>query len=213
MKTVYFFSGLGADERVFQFLDLSFCKPVFIQWNLPLENESIEDYASRLLEQIKDEAPILIGVSFGGMMAVEVVKLITTEKVILISSAKSKHEIPFYFKAAGKIHAHKFIPTSLLQNFNRINNFLFGVKTEEEKVLLKSIIQETNPQFLEWAMDKIMHWQNECIPNKLVHIHGSNDKILPINFVKADIMIENGTHFMIVQHSLEIGKIMKASLN
>lgn len=211
-KTVYFFSGLGADERVFQFVDLSFCNPIFIKWNLPFENESIELYAFRLLEQIKEANPILVGVSFGGMIAVEVSKLIKTGKIILISSAKTKHEIPFYFKAAGKIHAHKIIPTSFLQNFVSINNFLFGVKTKEEKALLKTIIQETNPQFLKWAMEKIVHWQNEFIPNNILHIHGSKDKILLSKFVKADIMIENGTHFMIVQQSLEIGKIIEVNL-
>jgi len=209
MKNVYFFSGLGADERVFQFVDLSFCNPVFIKWNFPFENESIEDYASKLLEQIKNENPILVGVSFGGMMAVEVSKLIKTEKIILISSAKTKYEIPFYFKAAGKLNVHKIIPTSLLQNFNSINNFLFGVKIKEEKSLLKTIIHETNPQFLNWAINKIVNWQNEFVPRYIIHIHGTNDKILPIKFLDTDFKIKNGGHFMIVHNSLEIGEIIK----
>ena len=88
MKNIYFFSGLGADERVFQYVDLSFCNPVFIKWNMPMKDECIENYALRLTEQIIEENPILVGVSFGGMIAVEVAKLIETEKVILISSAK-----------------------------------------------------------------------------------------------------------------------------
>jgi hypothetical protein len=48
MKNIYFFSGLGADERVFQYVDLSFCNPIFIKWNLPFENESIENYAAKI---------------------------------------------------------------------------------------------------------------------------------------------------------------------
>jgi alpha/beta superfamily hydrolase len=57
----------------------------------------------RLSEQIIEVNPILVGVSFGGMIAVEVAKLIETEKVILISSAKTKHEIPQYYQFAGAI--------------------------------------------------------------------------------------------------------------
>lgn len=212
MKNIYFFSGLGADERVFQYVDLSFCYPIFIKWNLPFENESIEDYAARLLVQIKDEHPILVGVSFGGMMAVEVAKLIQTEKVILISSAKTKHEIPNYYQWIGKVNAHKLLPTSILQYFNSINNYLFGVQSKEEKLLLKEIIKDTNPVFLKWAIDKIIHWQNEFIPKNLIHIHGSNDKILPVKFTNYDILVENGGHFMIVQDSLKIGKLIKVNL-
>ena len=54
MKKVYFISGLGADKRIFSFLDLSFCEPVFIDWITPLKNESLESYALRLRKQIPD---------------------------------------------------------------------------------------------------------------------------------------------------------------
>jgi pimeloyl-ACP methyl ester carboxylesterase len=208
MKSVYLFSGLGADERVFQYLDLSFCKPIFIKWNLPNNNESIESYATRLLEQIQDKNPVLVGVSFGGIMAVEVAKLITTEKVILISSVKTKQEIPFYFRYAGNIKMHKLLPVSLLQYFNFISNSFFGVEDETEKKLLKNIIKDTNLIFLKWAIDKIVHWQNEYIPNNIKHIHGDSDKIFPIKFIKSDITIENGSHFMIVNKSTQIYKLL-----
>ena len=100
MKTVYVFSGLGADERVFHKIDFSGYDVHFIKWITPQKNESIESYALRLTSQITKPLPVLIGLSFGGMMAVEVAKHIATEKIILISSAKSKNEIPFYFRTA-----------------------------------------------------------------------------------------------------------------
>lgn len=209
MKNIFFFSGLGADERVFQYLDLSFCNPVFIKWNLPVKNESIENYALRLTEQIKDKNPILIGVSFGGMIAVEVSKLIKTEKVIIISSAKTKREIPMYYKFAGKIHVHKIIPTSLFQKFKSINQFLFGINTQPEKELLNNIISETNPDFLIWAIDKIVNWQNETIAENLIHIHGTKDKILPYKYVNPGYTIQNGEHLMIIKQVAEINKLIK----
>jgi len=43
--TIYFISGLGADERVFQFLDLSDIKKVFIKWITPQINEELSAYA------------------------------------------------------------------------------------------------------------------------------------------------------------------------
>lgn len=208
MKTIYFFSGLGADERVFQNLDLSFCNPIFIQWNLPFKNESIESYATRLLAQIKDENPILIGVSFGGMMAIEIGKQIKTEKIILISSAKTKHEIPFYYTMIGKLNAHKIFPISLLQKIKTANNFLFGVHTKEEKILLNKIIKDTNPIFLHWAIDKIISWTNETHLPNVIHIHGTDDKILPIKYIQTDYVIQNGGHFLVLQKYEQVYRIL-----
>ena len=85
MKKLYFFSGLGADYRAFQKLDLSGFKVVHIDWIPTIKKESIASYATRLLDQIECEKPLLIGLSFGGIIAVEVAKQMETEKVILIS--------------------------------------------------------------------------------------------------------------------------------
>jgi hypothetical protein len=75
IKNLYLFSGLGADKRIFQRLDLSGYAVNYIEWILPLEGETIEQYASRLLCQITAPNPTLIGLSFGGIMAIEVAKL------------------------------------------------------------------------------------------------------------------------------------------
>ena len=93
MKNVYIFSGLGADKRVFQKMDFSEYNATFVEWILPNRTENIESYSKKLTEQIKHEKPILIGLSFGGIIATEIAKIIETEKIILIDSAKNKTEI------------------------------------------------------------------------------------------------------------------------
>lgn len=109
-KELYIFSGLGADERVFQRLDFSGFSVTFIKWIIPQDKETIENYASRLLDQIKTKKATLIGLSFGGIMAVEVAKQIEVEKVILIASTKTKKEIPFYYRFAGLLGLQKILP-------------------------------------------------------------------------------------------------------
>ncbi len=112
-KELYIFSGLGADERVFQRLDFPGFSTTFIKWIVPQDKETIENYATRLLDQITTTNPTLIGLSFGGLIAVEVAKQIDTEKVILIASAKTKKEIPFYYRFAGQLGLQKLLPTRL----------------------------------------------------------------------------------------------------
>jgi pimeloyl-ACP methyl ester carboxylesterase len=213
MKQIYLLSGLGADHRVLQDLDFSGYQTTFVKWIQPLENEAIEDYAKRLTEQIKTEKPIIIGLSFGGMMAIEIGKLIDTEKIILIASAKTKLEIPFYYRFTGNLGLHKLLPSNLLKQPNFISNWFFGAESKEDKTLLANILHDTDSIFLKWAIDKIVNWQNVIIPPNLTHIHGTSDRILPYKFVSPDVTILNGGHFMttnkVEELSLEIGKIIE----
>jgi pimeloyl-ACP methyl ester carboxylesterase len=209
---LYIFSGLGADERVFQRLNLSDFSPTFIRWVIPECKETIEDYATRLLDQIKATDPILIGLSFGGIMAIEVAKQINTEKVILIASAKTKKEIPFYYRFAGQIRFHKLLPTRLLKSSNSITNWFFGVSSTFDKQLLKQILIDTSPTFLKWAIDKVVRWSNQTQTPNVFHIHGTSDRILPLSFVKCDLTIKNGGHFMTLNKSDELNKILRQQL-
>src|SRR5690606_32143599 len=108
-QEIYIFSGLGADERVFQQLDFSNFRTTFVEWIVPQDPDTIEQYATRLLDQINSTKPVLIGLSFGGLIAVEVAKQIDTQQVIIIASAKTRHEIPFYYRIAGRLGLHKLL--------------------------------------------------------------------------------------------------------
>ena len=154
---LYIFSGLGTDERVFQLLDFSGFPTTFIKWLVPFESESIEHYASRLLAPIKTIRPTFIGLSFGGLIAVELARQIEVEKIILIASAKTKNEIPFYYRWAGKAGLHKLLPTQLLRKSALISNWFFGATSIFEKQLLKTILADTDPTFFNWAIDKAIN--------------------------------------------------------
>lgn len=213
IKNLYIFSGLGADERVFQQLDFSCFRPTFIKWINPQHSETIEHYASRLLKQINTENPILIGLSFGGLMAIEVAKQIDTEKVIIISSVKTKKEIPFYFRLAGFLKLYTILPTRLLKSSNSITYWFFGARSKHDKELLKQILKDTDLFFLKWAIEKVACWRNQIKIKDLIHIHGTNDKILPSNFVNCNYEVKNGGHFMVLDRANEITDFLKTTLS
>jgi pimeloyl-ACP methyl ester carboxylesterase len=209
MKVIYLLSGLGGDKRVFEFLDLTAFQVKHIDWITLGETESIEDYAKRLCTQITTHKPTLIGVSFGGMIATEIANHIECMKVILISSAETRHEIPFYYRLAGKLRLPKIIPVSYLKKINSATHWMFGTKTKAECNLLHEIIKSTDEKFLKWAIDKIVFWKNtRSIPN-LIKIHGTADRILPLTI--ADYKIKGGEHFMIVNRANAISDTPKNS--
>jgi pimeloyl-ACP methyl ester carboxylesterase len=215
MITLNFVSGLGADERVFQYLDLIPLEKNHIKWIEPFQNESIENYALRLSEQIdKSKINILIGISFGGLISIELAKILKFKKVIIISSVKNKFEIPFYYKIAGKLKLHELVPVRILKSYNRIISYLFGISNLKEEKLLKSILKDTNSIFLKWAISKISNWNNTFLVNELYHIHGSNDRLFPIRYIKNFTKrIDGGHHFMIVTKSQEISKILNEMIS
>ena len=208
-KKLYVFSGLGADERVFQKLDFTGFSVTFVKWQQPYRNESIEQYAKRLVSQITDSRPVLVGLSFGGMVAIEVAKLIETEKVVLLATAKIYREIPFYYRFFGFLRLHRLLPTGLLKQSNFVTNWFFGATSEFDKNLLKRILSDTDTVFLKWAIDKVVAWRNTHQIQNAIHIHGTNDRILPTRFVNCDVKIQGGGHFMTLNKPEELTEILK----
>lgn len=207
-QTIYMFSGLGADYRAFQNLHLQGYKLVHVHWISPEKSESMAHYASRIKSQVTSPDPIIIGLSFGGMIAVEIAKQMPVRKLILISSAKTKEDLAAGNSLFFKLKLYKIIPGSLLKQSNFIVNNLFGAETKKDKKILAEILQDSDPHFFRWAMDNIVHWNNETIPPHLMHIHGTADKIIPYSAVKADYSIEGGGHLMVLSHADTISNII-----
>lgn len=208
MKDVWFISGLGADERAFQYLDFKDWRAHFVSWIPPLEGEKIENYARRLAEQIKGENPILVGYSFGGMVAVEIAHFMPVDKIIIVASVKTRKELPPYFRLAGKIPIYKIVPVNWVKKPMWLYYRLFGVKGLQNRKLLKEIISDTDTVFLRWSMDVITRWKNQEIPANLIHVHGTADRVLPYCYVHADVSVKNGGHFMLVNQAKFVSKIL-----
>lgn len=207
----YFISGLGADQRIFSKLKLSEkINIIHVKWINPNKNETLEAYAERLSRIIDTSKPFaLVGVSFGGMIAVEMAKLLKPVAIIMISSSTLGNHLPALYRFAGKFRLLNLIPAKLLKASNKLTqHYYFGTKSGSEKILLNRIIKDTDPYFLKWAIGSILSWENKIKPERIFHIHGTNDKILYSKKAIPDFVIENGTHFMVYQHAREISDII-----
>jgi pimeloyl-ACP methyl ester carboxylesterase len=215
MKTVYYISGLGADDRVFKFLNLKGVYEKYIKWETPQKHESLQDYCKRLIEQIDLENEIiLIGVSFGGIVAQEIAKFVNVTRVIIISSIKSAKEFSFQMKFVRIFSLHKLVPSRLLKWSNLLTgDYYFCTKTKAESDLLRAIIKDTDMAFMKWAIGEIMRWDNENTYHNLIHIHGDKDRIFPIKNIKNAIRINDGGHFMIVNRAKELAAIIEKEIS
>lgn len=185
---------------------------IHVDWISPLEKETLQNYVLRISESLTDENAILIGLSFGGILSIEISKIRKFKKIFLLSSAKTKSEIPFYYKVLGKLNLLEIIPVSFLKSVNFLTHFVFGAKTNSEKNLLKDIVKNTDKNFMKWALHQIINWKNKDFDANIVHIQGNRDLILPHYFVKFDYLIDGGTHFMTLNQSKKIEQIILDNL-
>ena len=157
------------------------------------KNESLDSYCNRLSEQIDQSRPFtLIGISFGGMIAIELSKNLKPVQTIIISSFCCKKEVSKFYTFLGKTGLMRLVPTGILLKPNRIVYWLFGANNFEEKQLLKNILYDTDPHFYGWAIKQLFSWDNSWKPEGLIHIHGTADKIIPFSTNMDAIPVEGG---------------------
>lgn len=209
----YFISGLGADGRAFYKIKLPRgYEPIYLDWITPLPDENFQDYAKRFSQAIKqDEEFILIGLSFGGMLASELAKITSPKKVIIISSLSSYQELPWYFKLAGKLGIHRIISPSVYKRATIMNRFM-GAGNKEMKSIVYSYVNNIDPAFIRWSLNVIVHWSHTERLSEMIHIHGSNDHLLPYRYVKADYMVKGGGHLMVMNRADEVNNILREVL-
>lgn len=213
MKKIYCLSGLGADSRIFANLKIDNATLVHLPWPEHDEHDELPCYAQKMSALIQDENPILLGVSFGGMLAVEIAKMRTVQKVIIVSSAKTREEIPHFGKFMKFMVMKQIVPASFYTWPNRFVMKLFGAVTDVEKDMLRGVFTSSDGHLVRWAMKAIQLWQNEAYPQPIVHIHGDEDKIITPEYIHPNYWIKGGSHIMIYNRAEEISAIINKELS
>jgi pimeloyl-ACP methyl ester carboxylesterase len=212
---VYLFPGQGADYRQFGKLVLP---PEFdticIHYPVPEKGMNMEDYARSLIDQIDtSEKYIFIGVSLGGMICSELTDILHPLKTILISSAKSRHELPSGYINMRWLPAYKLLPANVLKTGSFVVQPLFEPDRKKEKSTCVAMLKDKDPVFLKRSVSMIVNWDKETYNERIIHIHGSNDHTLPISNVRADHIIQNGSHMMVLTRPNEISELLTRILS
>ncbi|MCV6631414.1 MAG: alpha/beta hydrolase [Flavobacteriaceae bacterium] len=211
---IYLVPGMAANASIFDnlVLDNKQFELYKLEWFVPEPKMSMREYALKLLENVKDESPVLLGVSFGGVVVQEMAKYCNPQKVILVSSIKTKSELPPKMRFAAMTNIHKLLPTRLISNVELLAKYALGEKIKSRLDLYKTYLSVNDPEYLNWAIDKMMHYDNKEVLSNCVHIHGDKDPVFPIKYIKDCVVVENGTHIMILNKarriSMEIHRIL-----
>ena len=193
--------GLAASSTIFEYIQFptaSF-ELYYLEWFLPKDKETIEEYALRMTKKIKHKNPVLIGVSFGGILVQEMALHIATRKTIIISSVKSNKELPLRMKIAKTTKAYKIIPTQLFSNMEALAKYAFGENVVSRRLkLYEKYLQMRDKKYLDWAIENVILWRRTKSDDKIIHIHGDADAVFPIKHIKKCIVIKGATHILIL---------------
>lgn len=207
---VYLIPGQGADQRLFNHLTLDSNFEVHhIQYFTPEKGTSLAEYARQLSAQIDTTQPfVLIGTSLGGMLACEMTDFLTPQKVIVISSAKSRDELPFRYKFMRVIPLYKLVPPRFVKGGARIMQPLVEPDRKKEKETFKSMLKAKNPHFMKRTVAMIINWDRDSIPPNITHIHGTKDHTLPIRKVNPTHVVDDGSHMMTLTKGEELSLLL-----
>jgi pimeloyl-ACP methyl ester carboxylesterase len=195
---------LGADQKAFSKLTVEGYILFHIPWLQPLAKETLQQYALRMRQSIKEDNPILMGLSFGGIMCTEIAKQIPVEKIIIISSIKSSAELPFWMRTVAKLSLHKIVPLRSTKLSAPLQNFFLGANTLEDKRVAGHYRKHTDMKYIKWAVNEVLNWKNDWLHSNLYHIHGTKDKMFPLKKIKPTYIINSGGHFMIMNKADEV---------
>tara|TARA_B110000090_G_C13300515_1_gene415574 strand:- start:286 stop:948 length:663 start_codon:yes stop_codon:yes gene_type:complete len=213
---LYFVPGLAAGPEIFELLSLApeLYDLHYLQWKMPLhQEETIANYAMRMCEDIQHKNPVLIGVSFGGIMVQEMSRIITVKKVIIISSVKNVDEIPKKLKLANFMKVYKIFPLNIVANIETYAAFFLSKSVKKKIESYKKYLYVNDSNYLTWSIYNVLNWKGvHDTDNELVHIHGTKDTIFPLINISNSIEIEGGTHIMILKKAKTITKHIHESL-
>jgi len=192
--------GMAANPTIFENIRLpeDTFKIHWLDWMMPNIGESLEDYAKRMITRVTEENVVLLGVSFGGILVQEMSKHMILKKLFVVSSVKSMHELPKRMKVMKYTKAYKILPTQLVGNIDMLAKYSFGENISKRIDLYKRYLSISDKQYLDWAIEQVIEWNQEEPNEDAIYIHGDNDAIFPHSCVGNCIVIKGGTHIMIL---------------
>jgi pimeloyl-ACP methyl ester carboxylesterase len=198
---VYFISGMGADHRAFSYITLpKGFEAIHISWIKPDKKEPLAAYALRLAGAIRTSEPfILVGLSMGGMMAVEIAKKFPPVCTVLISSISLSGQLPLYYRLAGKLKANFLLSPALLKRLAGLKKALTRRPSPASK-LVSDMFRACDNEFFKWATCAVPGWDNHQVPQPLYHIHGKRDRVLPIRLTHPTQAVARAGHMLVMSH-------------
>lgn len=215
-KRLVLLPGLGADARLLEPQRAAFPSLEVPDWLPHLPEEALPDYARRMAATIVPSPVFFLGgVSFGGMVALEMAQYLHPAAVILIASCRTGQALAphlrYFVKFASILPQRAF---DAGQGLTPLFIQKFGRMTPEQREWFEAILSDVTPAFVRWGIGAITDWEGQLtLPMPVYHIHGSDDELIPVKSVRADRVIHGGGHLLNVTHAAAVNAFIAEHLD
>jgi pimeloyl-ACP methyl ester carboxylesterase len=215
-KTViYCFPGQGSDKHLFDSisLDSNYVLDI-IEYGSPEKGMGMESFARSLSVNIDTTRKfILLGVSLGGMICIELSEFLNPEKTIIISSAKNRKELPLRYKFQRTVPLYKIFGGRTLLAGAKFLQPIVEPDRNKNKETFKQMISSKDPTYMKRTISLIINWRRISNSKRIYQIHGNNDHTIPLrNITNPDFIIRNGSHMITLTRPAEINKNLNSIL-
>ena len=215
-KTViYCFPGQGSDKHLFDSIsvDSNYVLEI-IEYGSPEKGMSMESSARSLSVNIDTTRKfILLGVSLGGMICIELSEFLNPEKTIIISSAKNRKELPLRYKFQRTVPLYKIFGGRTLLAGAKFLQPIVEPDRNKNKETFKQMISSKDPTYMKRTISIIINWRRISNSKRIYQIHGNNDHTIPLrNITNPDFIVRNGSHMITLTRPAEINKNLNSIL-
>ena len=208
--------GMGADERLFGPQAAGGLTFDVSPLPVPGKRDDLPTYAARLAELMEIDSNCIIGgVSFGGMVACEIARIVRPRAVLQIASCRSRSALPSYYTAVEWIS--RMIPDQLIRMRAEASSRMLAALeslTSEQEALIRDMSLKVEVPFLRRVGRMIVQWKGaEELPCPVYSIHGAKDLIIPLRHVRADEVIPDGGHLINLTHADQVNAFIRNHLN
>jgi pimeloyl-ACP methyl ester carboxylesterase len=213
-ETIYLFPGQGSDSNIFKSFSLKKNYQVRrINYPIPPRNCNLKNYSKIISTQIDTTEPfILIGVSLGGMICTELTDILKPKKVVIISSAKCRAELPLKYRFQKYIPFNRIVPKSIVKWAAIKLQPRVEPDSKNKRAIFEGMLKSKNKKFLKRSVNMVINWNRKTYSSAIIHIHGALDHTLPIKNIKANYIVKNGSHMMMLTRGEEISEIISKEI-
>ena len=157
----------------------------------------------------------LIGHSFGGILAQEIARQISIKKILLISSIKSRKELPLFFRSVGYLGLQRMFTKEITLKSFPFWSRQHGYASEELQELFVSMVAQHSNHYLKWALKQLSVWAPKALSETpLLHLHGDQDKTFPVHLIQEPVkVVKGGTHLLVYDRAPEVNQWILEALS
>ncbi len=208
--------GLGLDERLFATQQSDLPNIQVPQWIRPGYWESLPEYARRLARSVDPGGPCYVGgMSFGGMVALEMSRHLDCRGCFLISSIRSREELPPWARILAP--GVWLLPPRCDLIGAALGALLLWTVARSFPPRWRQFcvhLSKIRAPLMPWACRAAVRWKpTQPFPCPIYQIHGDHDPILPHQATRPDQLIPRGGHLLPLTHPFVITEFLQRGVS